>query len=206
MLYEPITHTIQQLQQQTALISSERSKLLTTWAAHIAEAVITRGSCQLIFICTHNSRRSHIAQAWAQAAAYWYQLKNVHCFSGGTEVTAFNPRAVRALQQAGFAISKEQDDANPRYYISFATETPAIKAFSKRYDHADNPSHQFMAVMTCGHADENCPLITGAEKRIALKFDDPKAADDTPQEDTVYYERVCQIGREILFAFAHIKV
>jgi arsenate reductase len=159
----------------------------------------------LNFICTHNSRRSHIAQIWAQTAAHYYGINNVRCYSGGTEATAFNPRAVTAMREAGFDIQASEDGTNPVYAVRFSDDAPAINAFSKKYDDEFNPKKDFAAVMTCSHADENCPLVAGAAKRIALTYEDPKDFDGTPQELAKYSERVREIGREILYAFSQVK-
>jgi arsenate reductase (thioredoxin) len=158
----------------------------------------------LNFICTHNSRRSHISQVWAQTAAYYYGIKNVETFSGGTEATAFNPRAVAAMKQAGFDISTTKDGSNPVYKVKFAEDAPALTVFSKKYDDDFNPKKDFAAVMTCSHADENCPLVLGASGRVALTYNDPKDFDGTPLEAAKYSERVNEIGREILFAFSQV--
>lgn len=86
---------------------------------------------ELIFICTHNSRRSHIAQVWAQTAATYYNVPNVVAYSGGTEATAFNPRAVKAMEEAGFKITKTTEGTNPVYEVRFSDDATFIKAFSK---------------------------------------------------------------------------
>ena len=160
----------------------------------------------LNFICTHNSRRSHLGQLWAQAAAWYYGIENVKSFSGGTEATAFNPRAVKAMQEAGFAITVQKEGDNPVYEVRYAEAAASITAFSKKYDDAFNPSKDFAAVMTCSHADENCPLILGASARISLNYDDPKDFDGTALESEKYRERVHQIGREVLFAFSRVGI
>lgn len=160
------------------------------------------GPVRLNFICTHNSRRSHLAQIWAAVAAAHYGLDRVQTFSGGTEATALNPRAVAALERAGFRIECPAGD-NPRYRVSFSDNAPPLVCFSKTYDHPDNPRSQFAAIMTCSDADENCPFIPGVALRLPLTYDDPKAADGTPQEAARYDERVRQIGRELFFALQH---
>ena len=57
---------------------------------------------QAIVICTHNSRRSHLGQLWLAIGADFFELPQLETFSGGTEATAFNPRAVAALHRVGF--------------------------------------------------------------------------------------------------------
>ncbi len=146
-----------------------------------------------------------MAQLWAQAAAGYFGVKEVHCYSGGTEATAFNPRAVKAMQDAGFDIKMIKQGSNPVYEVRFSNDTPAVVSFSKKYDDPFNHSKDFAAVMTCSHADENCPLVLGASSRIAITYDDPKDFDDTSSESSKYRERVHQIGREMLFAFSKVK-
>jgi arsenate reductase len=142
---------------------------------------------------------------WAQAAAYYYGVSGVSCFSGGTEATAFNPRAVKAMQEAGFEIIKNTQSENPEYEIRYSSEAPALRVFSKKYNDPFNPGQDFAAVMTCSHADENCPIVFGASKRISITYHDPKDFDNTPQEEMKYRERVNQIGREMLYTFSLVR-
>jgi len=193
---------IQQLEKEFDLISADRKKLLQELSTYIKEKSASGKAAQLNFICTHNSRRSHISQIWAQAAAYYYNVSKVHTFSGGTGATSFNLRAVKAMRDAGFELEAETTDENAVYQVSFADDVEPFSVYSKLYDDPANPKQHFAAVMTCSDADENCPFIPGGEKRIALTYDDPKDFDNTPQEEAKYNERVNEIGREILFAFS----
>jgi hypothetical protein len=157
---------------------------------------------RLTFICTHNSRRSHLSQVWAKTAAARYGLSDVETFSGGTEATAFNPRAVAALRRAGFLIPDQLDAGNPHYEVRWNADAEPLICFSKRYDQPPNPAKGFAAVMTCTQADQACPVVPGADVRISLPYDDPKAFDNTLEETRKYDERTSQIARELLFAFA----
>ena len=196
---------IDQLITEFDQIPTERKETLKELTTFVQKKINTNEPAYLNFICTHNSRRSHLSQLWAQAAAHYYGVKNVFCFSGGTEATAFNPRAVKAMQEAGFNISITKDGENPVYEVRFASDATPIVAFSKKYDDSFNHNKDFAAIMTCSHADENCPLVLGASGRIALTYDDPKEFDGTPLEAAKYSERVHQIGREILYAFSQVK-
>ncbi len=158
----------------------------------------------LVFICTHNSRRSQMAQLWALVAASHFAVPGVEAFSGGTEATAFNPRAVAALRRAGFAIEFFSDGKNPVYEVWYEPEMEPIQAFSKIYDESPNPRAGFAAVMTCAAADAACPVVSGADERIAIPYDDPKAADGTELEAEIYDERCRQIAREMLYVFSEI--
>jgi len=186
-------------------ISPERKIRLHELSDYINGGVSVGQLMNLNFICTHNSRRSHIAQIWAQTAAHYYKVPNIHCYSGGTQATAFNPSAVRAMQQAGFVISRITDEENPIYNVTYCNEGDSLRIFSKRYDHAINPPNKFAAIMTCSDADANCPIIVGMDKRISLPYDDPKHFDGTLHETEKYLERVKDIGTEMLYCFSRVK-
>ena len=108
---------LQEATQAFDQIPNERKETLKELAAFIREKQDNNEEAKLIFICTHNSRRSHMSQIWASVAAQYYQIPNVQTFSGGTEATAFNPRAVAALQRAGLTIAKRTEGNNPRYQV-----------------------------------------------------------------------------------------
>lgn len=197
-LYPDLDIYVQSLIAEQQLIPAARQQALAKLASYISDRQGNE-SIALNFICTHNSRRSHLAQIWTAVAAAFYGLQNVHTFSGGTEATAFNPRAVAAIERAGFRIENPGGD-NPHYQVSYGEGEPALECFSKVHDDPFNPQTRFAAIMTCSDADENCPFIPGTEMRLALTYEDPKAADDTPAETQRYDERVKQIGREIFYA------
>ena len=196
---------IQQAQQEFDQIPDERKERLQKLALFVRDKVKVGEEVELIFICTHNSRRSHMGQWWARVAADYYEVPNVRTFSGGTEATAFNPRAVAALERACFAIEKISEGDNPHYRVAYASDAPAQEAFSKKYDDAANPQENFAAIMTCSQADENCPLVPGATLRVAIPYEDPKEADGTPEETTRYDERSKQIATEMLYCFSQIN-
>lgn len=196
--------TINKLTSEFNQIPESRKTILKELTDFVSQKAKSNQAVNLNFICTHNSRRSHISQVWAQAAAQHYHISGVQCYSGGTEATAFNPRAVKAMQDAGFDIQVFKDGANPIYKVKFSDKAQPLTVFSKKYDDDFNPKKDFAAIMTCSHADENCPLVLGATKRIALTYNDPKDFDGTAQEAAKYSERVMEIGREILYAFSQV--
>jgi arsenate reductase (thioredoxin) len=204
-LLPSLSPTVEKLTNQFDLIPTERKALLQQLVQFVESKVKAGQPVYLNFICTHNSRRSHLSQIWAQAAAHYYNVPNVFCYSGGTEATAFNPRAVKAMQEAGFSIIVTKEGENPMYDVRFAEGVEHLIAFSKKYDDPFNHNKDFAAIMTCSHADENCPLVLGASGRVALTYNDPKDFDGTSQEAAKYAERVHEIGREILFAFSQVN-
>ena len=179
-------------------IPEERKESLDELAAYITTSLKNKNEVDLIFICTHNSRRSHMSQIFAAAAADYYGLEGIRSYSGGTEVTAFNSRAVDAMRRAGFRIP-DASGPNPDYNVSWSEDRPGITCFSKKYDDPENPGKEFAAIMTCSDADKNCPFIPGAEERISIPYVDPKEADGTSFEQSRYDERALQIASEMFY-------
>ena len=190
---------------EIASSSEERRTQLDRIAGHIGERRDAGKPVRLLFICTHNSRRSHMGQLWAAAAAGYFDIGGVETYSGGTEATAFNPRAVAALQRAGFGIEASDPAAeNPKYAVSLGGGLPDLEAYSKRYMDPPNPTEGFVAVMTCSDADKACPFVAGSDLRIALPYVDPKVSDGTPEEAATYDERSRQIAREMVYLFSRV--
>ncbi len=182
-------------------IPEERREALDLLAEFVQEQRTVNGSkayAHLTFICTHNSRRSHMSQIWAATAAYYHGQDHVRTYSGGTEATAFNPRAVAALQRAGFHIERPEGQ-NPHYAVSFTQELQPLECWSKVYDDPSNPGEGFCAVMTCSHADTNCPIVRGAADRISIPYEDPKEADGTDAETESYDDRCLRIAAEMWY-------
>lgn len=203
MVFQEISNTIDAV--KNLQVSNERKIELQPFIDFIQAKVSANATINLNFICTHNSRRSHLSQVWAQAAAHYYSVKNVYCYSGGTEATAMFPMAAKTLAAAGFQIVKLSEAENPVYSIKYAENEHPIIGFSKTYDNTFNPKSDFAALMTCSHADENCPFIPGCEQRIAVRYNDPKAFDNTPQQEEKYKERSNEIASEMLYVFSQIK-
>lgn len=202
-MYPLISATIAQLKLQS--VSEARKKTLQPLIDIIQEKVNRQDTINLTFICTHNSRRSHLAQVWAQTAAACFNIPHVCCYSGGTEETALFPKVAETLSRQGFTISGIADTHNPVYAIKYGDNTLPIIGFSKKYDHSFNPVAAFIAVMTCSQADDGCPFIAGAEKRIPITYDDPKMSDHTPEQTKVYEERSLQIAAEMIYVFSQIN-
>ena len=202
-MFEQLSQTIAIFSKETIL--AEREDTLQALVDYIQSKTIKNETVRLNFICTHNSRRSHLSQVWAQVMAYHFNIKNVVCYSGGTEATALFPKVLATLENQGFKIQKLSQDNNPVYAIKFSENEPAIIGFSKEFDNAFNPKSEFLAIMTCSQADEGCPFIAGAEKRIPVRYDDPKVFDGTILETEKYLERSNQMVIEMHYVFSQIK-
>jgi arsenate reductase len=202
-MFQNLTLTIASISKIT--VSEERKEVLQPLIDYIQNKVNHQEEVRLNFICTHNSRRSHLSQIWAQTMAFHFGIKNVFCYSGGTEATAMFPKVAETLTNQGFQIQQLSNTSNPVYAVKFDTNEAAIICFSKTFDDAFNPNSEFAAIMTCSSADSGCPFIAGAEKRFPIRYDDPKAFDGTELMDAKYAERSLEIASEMYYVFSKIN-
>lgn len=201
-MFNEIERTIAGLKSYTPDI--ERIPVLESLIDYIQEKKDQGVGVNLNFVCTHNSRRSHLSQIWAQTLAVYFDIPKVYTYSGGTEATAVFPKIVETLEDSGFKYNKLSGGSNPVYALKYGSDNYPIICFSKTYDDSFNPESNFTAIMTCGHADENCPFIPGAEKRIPLTFEDPKDFDGTELQTEKYRERSLEIASQLYYVFSKI--
>jgi arsenate reductase len=202
-MFENLSKTIETITKIE--VSEERKSVLQPLVDYVQKKVNANEEIRLNFICTHNSRRSHLSQIWAQTMAFHFQIQNVFCYSGGTEATALFPKVAETLTNQGFEIQKISQEQNSVYAVKFDENQHPIICFSKTYFDAFNPKSNFAAIMTCSNADEGCPMVFGAEARFPIKYDDPKAFDGTEVMNEKYKERSLQIASEMHYVFSQIK-
>ena len=203
IMFKDLSKTIVKIAHVT--VSIERKEILQPLIYYIQSKVNANEEIRLNFICTHNSRRSHLSQIWAQTMAFHFDIQNVFCYSGGTEATAMFPKVAETLISHGFEIHKLSNEQNPVYAVKFDENQHPIICFSKTYFDDFNPKSKFGAIMTCNNADEGCPMVFGAEARFPIKYDDPKAFDGTELMNEKYAERSLQIASEMCYVFSQIK-
>lgn len=201
--WAPLARYIDAREAEFEAIPADRREELTALGEFVKVARDT-GRAELIFICTHNSRRSHFGQVWAQVAAHHHGMDSlVSTYSGGTEATAMNERAVGALRRAGLDIHPAQLSENPKYAVYYAADRDPMVCFSKKYADAEaNPTAGFAAVMTCSQADRGCPIVYGSAARFSTPYVDPKVSDGTPQEVETYDARCAEIARDMLYVMS----
>ncbi|MFK7812686.1 MAG: protein-tyrosine-phosphatase [Maribacter sp.] len=202
-IFQLIEKTILSL--NTDEISADRKAILNPLATYISSKIAKNEAIALNFICTHNSRRSHLSQVWAQTLAFYVGIKNINCYSGGTEATALFPMAAETLKNTGFQMNALSEGKNPVYSIKYASNSLPIIGFSKTFDDDSNPKSNFAAIMTCSSADKGCPFVAGSDGRFPITFEDPKAFDDTPLQKEKYHERSLQIATELLYVMKNAK-
>lgn len=201
-MYPHLKQTIKSVQSTT--LSNERKEVLNPLIEYLSGKVKSDESARIVFVCTHNSRRSHLAQIWMQALAHYHGFHKLYSYSAGTEKTAVYPSVLNTLKKAGFSSQKLSKEDNPIYAVKFDENEPPVIAFSKELTSGFNPKSEFAAIMTCSQADEGCPFIAGAEKRIPITYEDPKIYDNTDEEAAKYKERSLQIATELHYVFQQV--
>ena len=119
---------------------------------------------RVLFLCTHNSARSQMAEGFLRAMAG----DRFEAGSAGTEKTSVNPLAIRAMAELG---------------IDLGGHTSKLYA-----DVASGPWDYLITV--CDDANERCPWVPGSVKRLHWSFPDPSRATGTEEERLVVFRRV----------------
>jgi len=185
-------------------ISDSRKLILKELVKYIKTKKASKSEVHLNFICTHNSRRSQFCQIWAETASAYYN-KKIYCYSGGLVVTEFNINAVNTMKKCGFDVIKS-GSKNPTYSLYYSnSRVRPISVFSKLYNDPVNKANSFAAITTCSDAEENCPFILNAKKRIFLQYDDPKLFDNLPNKMEKYFDCSFQIASELFYVFRNVE-
>jgi len=187
-------------------ISEERINTLKIISSFVQKKIDQGQIAELLYICKNNSKRSHFGQIWSKVAATYYGFTNVQTYSGGTEVTAFNPNAIKAIEAIGFKVKTIYNSPNPTYRIDFGDFDMVIQCFSKKYDDPENPKKGFCVVTTYAEGDHICPHIEGTDIRISTPYNDFKTFDGTPRQHEMYLEGSKQMATECLYVFSQIRM
>ena len=118
VIYRNILDTVHNLNINS--VSENRKILLDPLIGFIQNKKDLYEVIQLNFVCTHNSRRSHLAQIWAQTMAAYFNIQHVYCFSGGTEATYIYETTKKTLEEQGFIFKIKKKESNPTYQIFFS--------------------------------------------------------------------------------------
>ena len=130
---------------------------------------------RVLFLCTHNSCRSQMAEGIVNADLG----EHFQAFSAGTEATGVNPLAVQVLAEIGIDISAH---------------------CSKTLDHFADQRFDYVITL-CGSANEQCPLFFGGVQRVHIGFDDPSQVSGTPEAVLQDFRRVRDQIRVVITAY-----
>jgi arsenate reductase (thioredoxin) len=125
---------------------------------------------RVLFLCTHNSARSQMAEAFLRKLA----ADRFEAFSAGTEATQVRPLAIQAMKEVGIDISEQESKTLERY-------------LSEPFD---------LVITVCDQANQSCPLFPGAEQRLHWSLPDPSEASGTEAEQLAVYRQVRDAIRE----------
>ena len=124
----------------------------------------------VLFVCTHNSARSQMAEGWLRHLAG----DRFEAYSAGTEATAVRPLATRAMAEVGIDISGQRSKTVEEY-------------LRQPFD---------FVITVCDQAAEACPVFPGAGKRLHWSLRDPSRATGSEDEQLDVYRQVRDAIRE----------
>jgi len=112
----------------------------------------------VLFICTGNSARSQMAEAFFRK----YAGDTFNVFSAGTNPgPVVFPPVIDVMKETGIDISGQK----PEHIRNYLGHT-----------------HFELVIIVCSRADRECPAIFGSARRVVMPFDDPAAVEGTPEE------------------------
>ncbi len=193
-----------QIQKKIENIAPERKSILHNIARKIITTFYGDGQCNVLFVCTHNSRRSQASQLLFNHFIQSCHLE-IKAFSAGTEATCFNQSMIHAASYFGFDLTTDKESLNPIYELQNQPYQDSMQYFSKVVDHKINPKKSTVAIMVCNDADKNCPIISSANYRLPLPFQDPKSSDGKQHEAATYQASFVEIGAEMLYLVNYLN-
>jgi arsenate reductase len=119
---------------------------------------------RVLFLCTHNSARSQMAEGLLRHLA----SDRFEAMSAGTEATRVRPLAIRAMDEIGIDISEQESKTLDRY-------------LGEPFDYV---------ITVCDDANEACPFFPGAQSRLHWSFEDPSKAEGSEEERLEAFRRV----------------
>jgi len=122
------------------------------------------GKQRVLFLCTHNSARSQMAEGLLRALAG----DRFEAMSAGTEATHVRPLAIRAMRELGVDISGQESKTLDRY-------------LREPFDYV---------ITVCDDANEACPFFPGAANRLHWSFEDPSRAEGSEEERLAVFRSV----------------
>ena len=146
----------------------------------------------IVFICTHNSRRSIFCEVWANILANKY-LKNINFYSAGTERTSIHNEVIKSFSRLGIKTKENTIQIGETSIILKSKILKELKLDS------------FISIFTCGEAEESCPIDRRSQINIPLLFDDPKRYDGLKNE-RIEYDKTCSlIAKKLNFIIKRIN-
>ncbi len=185
-------------------IPQKRKKILLEIVSYIKQNYLIEDRSNIIFICTHNSRRSQLAQCWLSVSCRYYNLNKINTFSGGLEITSLNSNALNALKRSGFIVN-HIDTKDNIYLLKTSKKNKGQTLYSKKHDSKNNPQRKFLAIITCSDANKQCPVVRGADKKIFLPYHDPRISDGSGLEKTTYDQSCFNIAQEMFYIMKKVK-
>ncbi len=150
----------------------------------------------LVFICTHNSRRSQFSEIWGNILST-YHKKNINVLSAGMIKTEVYFQVIESLKRIGFKITHNKNS----YLLQHLNIN--MNLYSKIL--SDIKINNFISIMTCSEAEASCPIDLRSKSNLKLLYEDPKIYDNTKNEQKKYDSTCLKIAYELNYIFKNIN-
>tara|TARA_Y100001949_G_C15986510_1_gene330879 strand:+ start:2001 stop:2567 length:567 start_codon:yes stop_codon:yes gene_type:complete len=171
--------------------NQKRKKRLDNIASVINENLNKTRS--IVFLCTHNSRRSQICEVWGKVFAEIYR-KKININSAGAFKTVVHSQVYESIVKCGLVVDNKKE-------IFF--DKKKFKLNSKTIDSLTMKN--FIAVMTCSNAEKSCPNDPRSIRNIKMFFNDPRIYDETDKMSREYLNTTIYIAEELNYIFKNIN-
>ncbi len=152
------------------------------------------GECNtVVFLCTHNSRRSQYCEIWGNYFSSVYK-KSITFLSAGAVKTKVHKQIYKSLERVGVKV-----DRNSSINIENITIIPFSKTLS------DINKKQFISIMTCSNYEKTCPFDPRSLINLQLFYKDPKRYDNSNREAEEYDKTSFMIACEINYILKNIN-
>ena len=171
--------------------NQKRKKRLDNIASVINENLNKTRS--IVFLCTHNSRRSQICEVWGKVFAEIYR-KKININSAGAFKTVVHSQVYESIVKCGLIVNNKKE-------IFF--DKKKFKLNSKTTDSITMKN--FIAVMTCSDTEKSCPHDSRSVRNIKMFFNDPRIYDETDKMSREYLKTTTYIAEELNYIFKNIN-
>ena len=204
-LYPILNEYVKDFPNEFRKIPEDRRYRLNEIVYFLEEQQENKAPSQLIFISTHQSSVSQMAQVWSKAAAYYFGFPGFQSFSGGIKPNEIAINSIETIEKAGFIVYKSDIDGIDVYRVKFSYNLTPIVIFPKKIEHVKNPYDNFMAVFVEENADVNISNIKGTYHRLLLNYNDPIGYEGSGLEDQVYEESCRKVAIEMFYVFFQLR-
>ena len=186
-------------------LSLDRVERLNELALFVEERRLRNEPIKIVFTCDSNARTSLMAEIWANAAAYYFQVEDVEFYSGGLSPGQVSHKALKSMERAGFIFYEFESVLGTRYQVNYGYDAEPLEIYAKKYSAKGNPTRGYCAALTCASMIHLDPALKGVLVKIALPYEDLAFIEGTEEVDQAYDQLNASMAREMFHFMQKIR-